>query len=89
MKNLIEAVRQDYEYIIIDLPPVLPLADVRGAAHLIDSFILVVKWGQTTIDDVKNALAHIIDCIRAAARRRSEQCGHENHAPFRRVWPWL
>jgi polysaccharide biosynthesis transport protein len=57
MKNLIESVRLDYEYIIIDLPPLLPIADTRGAAHLIDSFIFVAKWGQTTIDDVKNALA--------------------------------
>jgi capsular exopolysaccharide synthesis family protein len=57
MKALIESARHDYEYIIIDLPPLLPLADVRGAAHLIGSFILVTEWGQTTIDDVKNALA--------------------------------
>lgn len=57
MKNLIQSVRLDYEYIIIDLPPLLPIADARGAAHLIDSFIFVAKWGQTTIDDVKNALA--------------------------------
>jgi succinoglycan biosynthesis transport protein ExoP len=57
MKNLIQSVRLDYEYIIIDLPPLLPLADVRGAAHLIDSFIFVANWGHTTIDDVKNALA--------------------------------
>jgi capsular exopolysaccharide synthesis family protein len=57
MKDLIETVRHDYEYVIIDLPPLLPLADVRAAAHLIDSFILVVKWGSTTIDDVKDSLS--------------------------------
>jgi succinoglycan biosynthesis transport protein ExoP len=56
MRNLIDALRSDYEYIIVDLPPLLRLADVRGAAHLIDSFIYVANWGHTTVDDVKNAL---------------------------------
>ena len=93
MKNLIESVRLDYEYIIIDLPPLLPLADVRGAAHLVDSFILVTAWGQTTIDDVKNALGSsrilserllgaVLNKVDTKTMRRFEGYGRSNPAYY-------
>lgn len=93
MKNLIESVRLDYEYIIVDLPPLLPLADVRGAAHLVDSFILVTAWGQTTIDDVKNALSSsrilserllgaVLNKVDTKTMRRFEGYGRSNPAYY-------
>ena len=56
MAELLDAARDKYDYIIVDLPPLLVSADVRAAAHLIDAFILVVEWGRTTIDDVEKSL---------------------------------
>ncbi|KRQ97124.1 hypothetical protein CQ10_29435 [Bradyrhizobium valentinum] len=56
LDRLFQTLREDYEYIIIDLPAVAPFADVRAAAHLLDSFILVVEWGRTDISIVQRAL---------------------------------
>ncbi|WP_407180090.1 AAA family ATPase [Bradyrhizobium sp. STM 3562] len=56
IRNLFDGLRASYDYIIVDLPPLTPLVDVRVTAPLIDSFILVVEWGRTKIDVVQHAL---------------------------------
>ena len=53
---LFERLRQAYEYIIVDLPPLAPVVDVRAMTHLIDSFVFVIEWGRTRIDVVEHAL---------------------------------
>src|SRR5215472_12160016 len=53
---LFERLRRAYEYIIVDLPPLAPVADVRAMTHLIDSFVFVIEWGRTKIDVVEHAL---------------------------------
>jgi succinoglycan biosynthesis transport protein ExoP len=55
-ERLFSQLRQSYDYIITDLPPILPVTDVRAAAHLIDFYFLVVEWGRTNIDLVQRAL---------------------------------
>jgi capsular exopolysaccharide synthesis family protein len=55
LDELFKALRKTYEYIIVDLPAVAPFADVRAAAHLLDSFILVAECGRTNIDVVERA----------------------------------
>ena len=55
-RKLFERLRATYDYVIVDLPPLSPVVDVRAAASLIDNFILVVEWGQTKIDVVQHAL---------------------------------
>ena len=56
LDELFKALRNTYEYIIVDLPAVAPFADVRAAAHLLDSFILVAECGRTNIGVVERAL---------------------------------
>ena len=51
----IEASRRQYSLVIVDLPAVLPVVDVRAAAHLFDGFVLVVEWGATTEDVLAQA----------------------------------
>jgi succinoglycan biosynthesis transport protein ExoP len=55
-KILFERLRQSYQYIIIDLPPLAPVVDVRAMTHLVDSFAFVIEWGRTKIDVVERAL---------------------------------
>src|SRR5262249_10955038 len=55
-KKLFEKLRETYDYVIVDLPPLAPIVDVRATTPLIDSFILVVEWGRTTTDVVEHAL---------------------------------
>jgi len=56
MANLLAWARRQYDYVLLDLPPVLSVVDVRAVAHLIDGFVLVVEWGKTSQDAVLEAL---------------------------------
>ncbi len=55
-RELFEQLRAGYDYIIVDLPPLAPVVDVRATSMLIDRFVLVVQWGQSKIDTVQHAL---------------------------------
>lgn len=57
MKKLFERLRNSYDYVIVDLPPLAPLADVRATSHLVDSYLLVVEWGRTSTAIVQYALS--------------------------------
>ncbi|MGB8399552.1 polysaccharide biosynthesis tyrosine autokinase [Bradyrhizobium sp.] len=57
MKRLFERLRHSYDYVIVDLPPLAPLADVRATTHLVDSYLLVVEWGATSAAIVQHALS--------------------------------
>ena len=57
MKKLFEQLRLSYDYIVVDLPPLAPVIDVRAAGHLVDLHFLVVEWGRTKIDVVQHALS--------------------------------
>ena len=53
---MLKLVRMDYDYVLVDLPPILPVVDVKAAAHLFDAFVLVVEWGSTSTDEILNAV---------------------------------
>ncbi|MCI0598514.1 MAG: polysaccharide biosynthesis tyrosine autokinase [Beijerinckiaceae bacterium] len=56
MKNLIFKLQETYDYVIVDLPPLIPVVDARATINFVDSYICVVQWGTTKIDVVKHAL---------------------------------
>jgi capsular exopolysaccharide synthesis family protein len=56
LDKLFKALRESYEYVIVDLPTAGPFADVRAAAHLVDSFILVAEAGRTNIAVLERTL---------------------------------
>ena len=43
MEKALEALRQSYDYIILDLPPVGEVSDAMVAAKLVDGILLVVR----------------------------------------------
>ena len=47
MADLLARLRTQYAYVIVDLPPVAPVVDVKAVSHLIDGFVLVIEWGRT------------------------------------------
>ncbi len=57
MSSALDGLRHAYDYIIIDLPPLLNCVDVRASAPIIGAFILALEWGRTSVDDVDRALA--------------------------------
>lgn len=56
MQKLLEAARDGYDHVFLDMPPILPFADTKAASYLIDSFILVIEWGKTSVSAVTDAL---------------------------------
>ncbi|CCD84544.1 putative exopolysaccharide polymerization protein, ExoP-like [Bradyrhizobium sp. ORS 285] len=56
MRRLFEQLRDAYDYVIVDLPPLAPVVDARAISGLLDSFVLVVEWGRTPADVVEHAL---------------------------------
>jgi succinoglycan biosynthesis transport protein ExoP len=57
MRKLIDALREVYDYIVIDLPPLNPVVDVRSTSRIVDSYLYVVEWGRTGVEDVGSALS--------------------------------
>ena len=57
MKQLLKSVKRDYDYVLVDLPPILPVVDVKASAHLFDAFLLVVEWGATSTEEIVKAVA--------------------------------
>src|SRR6266403_2124889 len=57
MKEMLRAAKGDYDYVLVDLPPILPVVDVKAVAHLFDAFVLVVEWGSTSTDEILKAVS--------------------------------
>lgn len=55
-QKLFDGLRLRYDYIIVDLPPLAPVVDVRATTQFVDRYFLVIEWGQTKIDVVQHAL---------------------------------
>lgn len=55
MAELIPIFRQGYDKIIVDTPPVLPVADAAVASAFADAVVFVVRHGKTSRTQVANA----------------------------------
>src|ERR1700689_4607497 len=55
-RKFFDTLRQSYDYVIVDFSPLMPVVDVRVSASLVDSYVCVIKWGETRTDYVKQAL---------------------------------
>jgi succinoglycan biosynthesis transport protein ExoP len=50
MNGLLDRLRSEFDMVLIDAPPLIPLADARVLGRLADGVILVVRAGQTTTE---------------------------------------
>jgi len=57
-RKMFEHLRRTFDYVIVDLPPLAPVVDVRVMIPLIDSFVFVVEWGRTKVDVAEHALSN-------------------------------
>jgi len=56
MDQLLAAARKDYDYIIIEIPPIMSVVDVRMIGRLVDRFLFVAEWGATKRSLILEAL---------------------------------
>lgn len=82
MPNLLEELAERYEVIVLDLPPLLGLADGRFLAALADAVVMVIKWDATPQHAVSTALnslradgSNVIGAIYTMVDSSSESVG--------------
>jgi capsular exopolysaccharide synthesis family protein len=56
MKELLTALHSSYDIVILDTPPVLPLADTRVIVSLADTVVMMARWRSTSRRAVESAL---------------------------------
>jgi len=56
MHALVTQLRSRFDYVVLDMPPMAPVVDVRVTSSFVDSYVFVVEWGQTKIDVVRHNL---------------------------------
>ena len=59
MQALMAELRQRFDVIILDTPPLLPVADARLLAGLADQAILTLQWAKTTRSTAKLAARYL------------------------------
>jgi hypothetical protein len=84
-RELIAAVRRNFDILIIDCPPTLPIADAAVIAKVADGVLMVVKAGKTRINQFRGAVATltnveapIVGCVlnMIPTNRRAEEYGY-------------
>ena len=94
MQSLLAALREQYEVIIIDAPPVIPVADPMLLVPYVDLVLMVVESGRTEMDAARQALkilkkakAAAIGVVRNRAHVNEEYNGNNYFRPHRRLLP--
>lgn len=81
MKNVLQRAKEQYDYVLIDTPPVMPVTDALIVGRFVDGMILVIASAEVKVEmarDVKNQLvnagANILGVV--LNRVRSEHHGY-------------
>jgi receptor protein-tyrosine kinase len=59
MRVLVEKLRGQYDFVLVDVPPLLPVADASGLAPHTDGALLSVRYGSTRKDQLSQAAATV------------------------------
>ena len=59
--TLIDQLRDRFDVVLIDTPPLLPVSDTRLIARLTDTMVMAVRWEKTPQSAVGNALRELSD----------------------------
>ncbi len=59
LRALLADARADYDLVVVDLPAILPLSELRSIIPEVDLLVLLIRWGSTTVGQVQRALARL------------------------------
>ena len=59
MKHLIEKLQTEYDYVILDLPPIISVSDPIAVSKHLDGIIVVVRHGHTRRRDIQEAIRQL------------------------------
>ncbi|SMD04617.1 AAA family ATPase, partial [Novosphingobium sp. B1] len=60
IQALVDKVKDGYDYVIFDTPPILGVADARTIATMSDAVIVLVRWNSTPVKTLKAALSSLV-----------------------------
>ena len=53
MREMLDSAKLIFDYVVLDLPPVIDHVDACASANQLDLFVLVAEWGRTRITDLE------------------------------------
>ena len=56
MRALLDQLQKQFDYVVIDSPPLVPLVDARALADLADRIVLAIRWDSTPREVVAQAV---------------------------------
>jgi capsular exopolysaccharide synthesis family protein len=59
MKNLIAHLKETFDYVVVDTPPIGPVVDAAIVANLADKTIFVVEWASTAREVVETSIKQL------------------------------
>jgi len=59
MQSLIEQLRQSFDFVVLDAPPIGPVVDASVLAPLVDKVLFVIRWNATAREFVRHSLERI------------------------------
>ena len=84
MKNLLQRAKEQYDYVLIDTPPVMPVTDALIVSRFVDGMILVIASAEVKVEmarEVKsqlvNAGANILGVVLNKVRSEHHGYGYE------------
>lgn len=84
MKEVLEELKSKYDYVLIDMPPILPVTDAAVLASSVDGVILLTAWNQISPSMAKEAKkrleqagANILGVILNKVEVTAHSYGHE------------
>ncbi len=84
MENLLNRLREKFDYIVLDLPPINLVSDAMSVSNLIDGMILVIREGysdkknlELCVRQIKLADIHVLGCVMNDSN--SMKVGYENY----------
>lgn len=58
-RHILDELRERYDWVIVDTPPILPVTDGALVATTVDAVIVAVRYGKRNYDDVTRTLASL------------------------------
>jgi uncharacterized protein involved in exopolysaccharide biosynthesis/MinD-like ATPase involved in chromosome partitioning or flagellar assembly len=56
LARLVQELREEFDFIVLNAPPLLAVRDAKVVSRMADDTIMVVKWGKTTVEEVEAAI---------------------------------
>jgi capsular exopolysaccharide synthesis family protein len=59
MQKLVQEAAENYDLVIVDTPPILAVTDAAMIARVVDTTLMVVRWGETPRESVVQAVKRL------------------------------